>query len=159
VSPLEEQRRGRRIAMTPEEVDAFLREQRTCRVGVVTREGTPHVSPVWFGWDGEALWLYSLTRSRRWASLQANPRVSIVVDAGHDYFELHGVELLGDVEFVGEVPRIGKDNPELVEPERIFATKYFEGFGFVYDERHAWVRLRPRKLVSWDFRKLATLDL
>ena len=29
------QRRGRRIAMSPAEVDAFLREERTCRVGTI----------------------------------------------------------------------------------------------------------------------------
>lgn len=143
--------------MSAEEVDAFLRAQRTCRVGVVANGGVPHVSPLWFCWDGEALWLHSLTRSRRWAALQANPAVSVVVDSGHDYFELHGVELLGEVEVVGEVPRVGDENPELVEPERIFSTKYLDGMGIVYDGRHAWLRLRPRKLVSWDFRKLASL--
>jgi PPOX class probable F420-dependent enzyme len=154
VSEVQQQRRGRRIAMTTEEVDAFLREQRTCRVGTVGPGGRPHVSPLWFGWDGDALWLYSVTRSRRWADLQRNPAVSVVVDAGDGFFELCGVELIGDVEFVGESPRVGEENRELVEPEAMFATKYFEGGGFVYDGRHAWVRLRPAKVVSWDFRKI-----
>ena len=144
--------------MTAEEVDAFLGAARTCRVGVVAAGGVPHVSPLWFCWDGDALWLHSLTRSRRWAALRANPAVSVVVDAGHDYAELHGVELLGEVDVVGEVPRVGEEHPELVEPERIFATKYLGGGAFVYDGRHAWLRLRPRKLVSWDFRKLARLS-
>ena len=143
--------------MTTEEVDRFLRAERTCRVGVVAADGAPHVSPLWFCWDGGALWLHSLTRGRRWASLQTNPAVSVVVDAGHDYVELHGVELLGDVEVVGEIPRTGEANAELAEPERIFAMKYLGGGAFVYDGRHAWLRLRPRKLVSWDFRKLASL--
>jgi hypothetical protein len=156
VRPSDEQRRGRRIAMSAEEVDAFLAEQRTCRVGVVTTDGTPHVSALWFWWDGAALWLYSLTRSKRWQSLRSNPAVSVIVDAGHGYLELHGVELLGQVEVVGEVPRTGEPNAELVAPERAFSAKYFDG-GFVHDGRHAWLRLRPRKMVSWDFRKLSAL--
>lgn len=157
MSAPEQQRRARRIAMTPEEVDAFLRVQRTCRVGVVAAGNVPHVSALWFCWDGESMWLHSLTKSRRWAALQRNPAVSVVVDAGHDYFELHGVELIGEVEVVGEIPRIGEENPELDVPERIFSAKYHDGTGFTYDGRHAWMRLRPRKMVSWDFRKLATL--
>ena len=46
------QRRGRRIAMTPEECNAFLSTERTCRVGTVGANGLPHVSPLWFVWDG-----------------------------------------------------------------------------------------------------------
>ena len=47
------------------------------------------------------------------------------MDAGHDYTELRGVELRGRVEVVGEVPRRGLPVPELAEPERLFARKYF----------------------------------
>lgn len=99
-----EQRRGRRIMMTPEERDAFLLAQRTCRVATVGRDGAPHVGALWFCWDGRSLWLYSVTRSRRWAQLRRDPRVAVVVDDGEDYGELCGVELSGTVEFVGEAP-------------------------------------------------------
>jgi hypothetical protein len=27
----------------------------------------------------------------------------------------------------------------------------------IYDGRHAWLRITPAKIVSWDFRKLAAL--
>ncbi|MBN1092837.1 pyridoxamine 5'-phosphate oxidase family protein [Blastococcus sp. TML/M2B] len=86
------QRRGRRIAMSPDEVDAFLREERTCRVGTVGPDGAAHVSPLWFVWDGTALWLHSLVRAQRWADLQRDPRVTVLVDAGVEYTELRGVE-------------------------------------------------------------------
>src|SRR5580704_6575283 len=99
-----QQRRGRVIAMTAEELDAFLGEQRTCRFATTGPDG-PHVAPVWFVWDGQAIWVYSLTRSQRWANLSRDPRVAVVV----------------------------------------------------HDGRHAWLRVTPQKMVSWDFRKLATL--
>ena len=140
--------------MSDAEVDAFLRQARVCRVATASLDGEPHVSPLWFAWDGEALWLYSLTRSLRHAQLLRNPRVAVVVDAGHGYLELHGVELGGEVEVVGETPRSGAPDPRLEEPERIFAAKYLEGGDLVHDRRHAWLRLRPTRLVSWDFRKL-----
>ncbi|WP_306323231.1 MULTISPECIES: pyridoxamine 5'-phosphate oxidase family protein [unclassified Streptomyces] len=149
------QRRGRKIMMSPEERDAFLAEQRTCRVATVSADGTPHVSPLWFAWDGTSLWLYSLSRSRRWADLRADGRVAVVVDAGEDYGELRGVELSGHIEFVGESPRTGEPHPELDAPERLFAQKNFGMPEMVYDTRHAWARLTPTKITSWDFRKLS----
>ncbi|POX44531.1 pyridoxamine 5-phosphate oxidase [Streptomyces sp. Ru71] len=148
------QRRGRKIMMTPGELDEFLAEQRTCRLATVSADGSPHVSALWFLWDGTALWLYSVVRSRRWADLRRDPRVAVAVDTGEDYGELRGVELSGAVEVVGEVPRTGELCAELDAVETRFARKYFGLDMLPHDGRHAWLRLTPQKVVSWDFRKL-----
>jgi nitroimidazol reductase NimA-like FMN-containing flavoprotein (pyridoxamine 5'-phosphate oxidase superfamily) len=148
------QRRGRRIMMTPAELDEFLTTQRNCRVATVSAEGAPHVSTLWFVWDGTSMWLYSVVRSKRWTHLRRNPRIAVVVDTGEEYEELRGVELSGTAEFVGEVPRTGELRAELDVPETLFARKNFGIEEMPHDGRHAWIRLTPEKTVSWDFRKL-----
>jgi hypothetical protein len=45
----------------------------------------------------------------------------------------------------------------LAEPERLMAGRYFGSGAMIHDGRHAWLRVTPRKITSWDFRKLATL--
>ena len=152
--------------MSAEELSAFLDEQHTCRFATTGPDG-PHVAPVWFVWDGQAIWVYSLTRSQRWANVSRDPRVAVVVDDGHHYHELHGVEIEGQATVVGPVPRTGDEGPaELAEPERLMAAKYFGpasptasggGPDMTHDGRHAWLRITPLKRVSWDFRKLAAL--
>jgi len=152
-----QQRRGRVIAMNGEELTSFLGEQHTCRFATTGPDG-PHVAPVWFVWDGQAIWVYSLIRSQRWANVSRDPRVAVVVDDGHHYHELHGVEIEGQATVVGPVPRTGQENenaPELAEPERQMAAKYFGLPEMTHDGRHAWLRITPLKIVSWDFRKLA----
>ena len=138
--------------MTPEEVDAFLAEERTCRVATVGPSG-PHATPLWYAWHGGALWLTSVVRSQRWTDLQRDPRAAAVVDAGKSYDKLRGVELRGLVEVVGEVPRTGEPVPELDGPEQLMAERYLGGT-MVHDGRHAWLRLVPDKITSWDFRRL-----
>ena len=91
--------------------------------------------------------------SQRWTDLQRDGRVSVIVDAGTDFRELRGVELRGVAESVGEVPRTGAPVHELERPERLFADKYAGG-QMHHDGRHAWLRVTPRKVVSWDFRKI-----
>ena len=140
--------------MSPEERAAFFREERTCRLATVRADGT-HLSALWFVWDGDALWVTSIVKSQRWTDIERNPRVSVLVDSGHDFGELRGVELSGRAESVGEVPRIGEPNPELTAPEQLFADKY-SGGTFHHDGRHAWLRIVPEKIVSWDFRKMPT---
>src|SRR5688500_13223359 len=102
------QRRGTAIAMTEPERDAFLRAQPVCRVATVGAGGHPHVSALWFVWDGTALWLNSLVRSQRWTDLDRDSRLSVIVDdGGADFMRLRGVELKGSVQVVGETPRKG----------------------------------------------------
>ena len=149
------QRRGGKIAMSEEERDGFLTEERTCRVATVGGDGAPHVTPLWFVWDGDALWLTSIVRSQRWADLERDGRVSVVIDAGTDYMELRGVEISGVARPVGEVPRTGEPVAELETPERLFGDKYTGGQMF-HDGRHAWLKIVPDKIVSWDFRKIGS---
>jgi hypothetical protein len=165
---VKDQRRGRAIAMSSEEVDDFLRAEHTCRVATVGGDGQPHVAPLWFVWDGTALWLNSIVRSQRWTDLSRDPRIAVVVDAGTEFWELRGVEISGRVEVVGDVPRGSGPNPEpahpapahpeLADPERAFARKYAGTDEFVPDGRHAWLRIRPDKVTSWDFRKNPALQ-
>jgi PPOX class probable F420-dependent enzyme len=139
--------------MTEEERNDFLALQRTCRVASLNADGSPHLTPLWFVWDGASLWLTSLTRSQRWENLRRDGRIAVVVDAGDEFLELRGVELNGRATPVGEIPRTGEADAELEEPERLFAEKYAGG-RVHHDGRHAWVRITPDKIVSWDFRKI-----
>lgn len=139
------------------ERDAFLAAERTCRVATSGPDG-PHATPLWFVWHDRKLWLYSIVRSRRWADLQRDPRIGVVVDAGVDYLELRGVEVSGRAEIVGEVPRTGEAHDELAEVEAEFVRRYAGGATEMFhDGRHAWLRVTPDKITSWDFRKLAEL--
>jgi PPOX class probable F420-dependent enzyme len=151
---MEPQKRRLRMAMTPDEVDAFLTQAHLCRLATNSADGTPHISPLWFGWDGSALWFYSVVRTQRWTDVQRDPRAAVVVDDGHEFGELRGVELRGTLEVVGAAP-VSDDQPETAVAERLFADKYMGGT-MLHDGRHAWLRLTPAKLVSWDHRKLAS---
>jgi Pyridoxamine 5'-phosphate oxidase len=150
---MSEQKRGRKIAMSEAERDEFLRSERTCRMASVGVDGAPHVSALWFVWDGTALWLNSVVRSQRWVNVVRDTRIAALIDTGHEFNELRGVELIGAVEPIGEAPRTGEPNDELVAPEQMFGDKYAGG-KFFYDGGHAWLRMVPEKIVSWDFRKM-----
>jgi PPOX class probable F420-dependent enzyme len=150
---MQEQRRGRKIAMSRDELDEFLSTERTCRVATVGHDGSPHATPLWFVWDGTSLWLTSIVKSQRWTDLQRDSRVGVIVDAGTEYFELRGAELRGRAVPVGEAPRTGEPVAELDPVERLYADKYANG-QIHHDGRHAWLRITPDKVASWDFRKL-----
>lgn len=166
---MKEQKRGRKIAMSPEELDAHFGGQRTCTAATIGPDGSPHATALWFVWDGTAVWLYSITRAQRWADLVRDPRIALLVEAGDDYFELRGAEVRGRVEVVGPVPRTGEAHGAdpaveelLAAPERLWAAKYQGAAGanpppMVHDGAHAWLRVVPEKISSWDFRKIGSV--
>jgi hypothetical protein len=153
MTELRPQKRGRKIAMTDAERDEFLATERTCRVATIGPDG-PHATPLWYGWDGTHLWLYSIVKSQRWSDLVRDPRIGVTVDSGVEYLELRGVEITGTVEVVGAIPRTGEPDDALTAIEEQFAGKYMGGAQMFHDGRHGWLRVTPSKIVSWDFRKL-----
>ncbi len=129
------------------ERDAFLTEERVLRLATVDAQGWPAVVPVWFVWHDGAFWVWNLERARRTARLRAGTRCAFVVDGGRDYGELRGVAGRLDHAFVPD-----DEVPEAVR--RGFARRYFGVEEPVPPaDHHAWLRLDPVTLDSWDFRK------
>jgi PPOX class probable F420-dependent enzyme len=68
-------------SMTPEEYRAFLLERpRTAKLATVRADGRPHVAPVWFDLDGDALVFTTWHTTVKAANLRRDPRVSLCVD-------------------------------------------------------------------------------
>jgi nitroimidazol reductase NimA-like FMN-containing flavoprotein (pyridoxamine 5'-phosphate oxidase superfamily) len=135
------------LRMTPDELEDFLLRERTVRVGTVSADGEPHVAPLWYVWEDGTMYFNSLKRSRRGTDLQHGSRVSACIDAGHEYAELHGAILYGNLEPLTD-PALG---------ERIrkrFGEKYWGGIDIPEVKSHQWFVLRPDKVVSWDFKKI-----
>lgn len=142
--------------MTDDELDDFLGTARVVRLASLRGGGAPDVTPLWFVWIDGALWLSSLVPSQRWTNVVRDPRVAGVVDDGTDYGELRGVEVIGTAEPVGEQPRNGLPHDELPSVETAYARKYRVPDGQLYDGRHAWLKVTPLSVLSWDHRKIET---
>ena len=73
--------RGDKIGkMSKREMDDFLTEPWIARLACIKPDGSPFVVPVWYHWDGSAFWIVGRKKSR-WAEfLEADPRVSLVID-------------------------------------------------------------------------------
>jgi nitroimidazol reductase NimA-like FMN-containing flavoprotein (pyridoxamine 5'-phosphate oxidase superfamily) len=137
------------LSLTEEELEAFLGEQHTARVATVGPGGTPHVVPLWFVWHDGSLFLNSTLGNPTVENMARTGTASAVVDEGQTYDVLRGVVLTGRVE------RIDGDPPP--EVERAWSGKYLGGGELPYRrwKNRTWLRLKPERTASWDFRKIA----
>lgn len=142
--------------MTDAEVRAFLAApRRKLHVATVNRDGTPHLVPMYYVLeDGGAVGFWTYTRSQKIQNLRRDPRITVMAEDGEHYGELRGVQISG-------VARLSTDPAELLDiGERIFA-RYFgpldqtgrDGVAHAARKRTR-VTVEPRRVVSWDHRRL-----
>ncbi len=105
-------------AFTPAE-DAYLRSQPLMRFASASLGGRPDVAPVSFQLDGDDIVTggFDITHTVRYRNIQANPRVSVVVDdlASTDPWSPRGVRVIGTAVIEGgdESPRF-RISPEVI---------------------------------------------
>jgi PPOX class probable F420-dependent enzyme len=148
-----------RIAMSHDEIVAFLDEQRTLQVASIDHDGAPHLVAMWFAfWDDRvAFWTYA--KSQKVLNLRRDPRITVMVESGTTYGELRGVVIKGRA-------RIVEDHDEVLR----FGEKVYErywGAGApaldadavreavaVMGAKRVLVVVEPDHVMSWDHRKL-----
>ena len=80
-----------RIAMSPEEVQAFLAQEKTLTCATLGGDGWPHLMPLWYVVrDGEC-WAWTYGKSQKVRNLQREARCTLQVEAGESYDQLRGV--------------------------------------------------------------------
>jgi PPOX class probable F420-dependent enzyme len=137
------------LSLTPEELDEYLREQRTVRLATASADGRPHVVPLWFVWVDGTVFMNSTLGNVTIRNLRRNPTATGSIDDGDSYQELRGVLVQGTVEWA-------QDDPRLETVKQTWSNKYMAGGPVPYDRwrDRIWFRMSPAKLTSWDFRKI-----
>lgn len=74
-------------------VEERLRTEPIIWLATVRPDGRPHLVPVWFLWDGEAVLIFSRPNNQKIRNLRANPAVTLALEAangGEDVAILEG---------------------------------------------------------------------
>jgi len=143
------------IAMTDEEIDAYLHGRRTMNVASIGNDGRVHLVAMWYGFtvdDRPAFWTYG--RSQKIVNLRRDPSITCLVESGGTYAELKGVELVGTatiLESPDDVQAIGRSVYERYNGE--WSDAAAAGVAAMGAKRVV-VRIDVDKVVSWDHAKL-----
>ena len=147
------------IKMSAQEIERFLAEARVASVCTLGPDGWPHVTALWYVMrDGEP-WIYTYAKSQKVMNMKRDPRVTLLVESGHEYHELRGVMLKTHADVRHELDTVS----ELAED--VFA-KYQGAAGQSIDDttraalraqaaKRVAVRFHVEDTVSWDHSKLA----
>ena len=68
------------MEMSKEAIEAFLREKRVGVLGINRRDGSPQLVPIWYIYDGTAIWISSEKGQPKVRNIARDPRVTLCVD-------------------------------------------------------------------------------
>ncbi len=134
-------------------ISQMLDKPLIARMATADLKCQPHVVPVWFGWDGESLWISSFSNTRKVKELELNPKISVVVDLATAGGETKGVLFEGIAVLVKE-PR------EVVRSQSLWIyTRYLGKKGVQEQEPQSWIhdplnlviRLKPQFVHTWSY--------
>ncbi len=142
------------ITFSEAEVAQFLEEQRVANIATIGPTGLPHLVAMWYAVVDGDIWFETKAKSQKVVNLRRDPRISALVEAGHTYDTLRGVELEGTAEIIDD-------------PDAIWAVglSVWERYNGPYSEevkplvemmlhKRVAVKISADRVRTWDHRKL-----
>ncbi len=144
------------IQLSEDEQCGLIESERIVVVSTLGPRGWPHSMPLWYvPRDGE-IWIYTYAKSQKVRNLERDPRATLLLETGHEYGELRGVEIEAEAE-------IHRDSKTVFELAKDLTSRY--AGGAQVDEaaaealraqarKRVAVRFEPKRVATWDHRKL-----
>ena len=146
-----------RIKLTDGERRELLESERIVVVASLGPRGWPHLMPLWYVLRDGEVWIYTYAKSQKVRNLERSPRATLLVETGHAYGELRGVQIEADAE-------IHRDHETVYSVAEQLTLRYAQGIAAVEGDaksaleaqarKRVAVRFAPRRTASWDHRKL-----
>jgi len=144
-----------RIRLSPEEQQVFIEKQKSLQVATINRDGTPHLSTLWFAVvDGDIVF-ETYTKSQKIKNLERDSRIALLLEDGKVYEKLRGVAINGHAELHTDPEAVhsyalkvmARNNPD-ADIEML--SKAAEGMA----RKRTAVVVKAEKTISWDHTKL-----
>ncbi|OXR47450.1 hypothetical protein B7C42_00575 [Nocardia cerradoensis] len=142
------------IVMSETEITEFLERSRIMTLASLGKNGTPHLTAMWYGLvDGE-IWFETKGKSQKAVNLRRDPRVTVLVEAGDTYDQLRGVSIEGRAEIVEDPEALFKVGVSVWERYTGPYTEELRPMVEAMLNKRIAIRVVPERVRSWDHRKL-----
>lgn len=142
------------IVMSETEITEFLERSRIITLATLGKNGTPHLTAMWYGLvDGE-IWFETKGKSQKAVNVRRDPRVTVLVESGDTYDQLRGVSIEGRAEIVEDSEALFKVGVSVWERYTGPYTEELRPMVEAMLNKRVAIRVVPERVRSWDHRKL-----
>jgi PPOX class probable F420-dependent enzyme len=143
------------IAMSDQEVAAFLEQERVVVCASRGVRGWPHLMPLWYVLRGAQIWGWTYAKSQKARNLERDDRATLCVEAGDSYEELRGVMIEARAAIHSDTETVTDVGKEIFErySEAALGSEFLDVVRAQASKRVA-LQFMPVRVASWDHRKL-----
>ena len=143
------------VAMTETEMWDFIATQKSIQVCTLNKDGTPHLTVMWFAIKDKAIVLETFTKSQKIVNLKRNPNMAVLLEDGSEYNELRGVSINCKAELLDDYASVHALHVDVVVRNQPGVTPaQAEEFTREMSKKKTVILVKPEKVMSWDHRKL-----
>jgi PPOX class probable F420-dependent enzyme len=145
------------ITLTSDEQAELLDSERVVVVSSLGPRGWPHSMPMWFVVRDGEIWVWTYAKSQKVKNLERDPRATLLIETGHEYTELRGVQIEAEAELI-------RDPDQVFEYAKEMTVRYSEGIESVEGDaaaalqaqapKRVAIRFEAKRTATWDHRKL-----
>lgn len=145
------------IQLSAEEQLELLDVERVVNVSSHGPRGWPHSMPMWFTVRDGEIWVWTYGKSQKVRNLERDARCTLLIEAGHAYQELRGIEIEAEAEII-------RDTDRVLEFAKELTLRYAEGIDELGDDaaaaleaqapKRVAIHFKPVRTMTWDHRKL-----
>ena len=147
--------RREQIRMPKEELEQFIAEQKSLQVATINRDGTPHLSTLWFDIVEGDIVFETFTKSQKIKNLERDPRISCLLEDGLVYEKLRGVQINGTAELHSDPATVHlyargvmeRNNPEI-------PGEMLDAAAESMSTKRTAVIIKAEHIATWDHTKL-----
>ena len=146
--------RRNKIAMTTEELSAYLDEARNMSLCTIGKDGYPHVVAMSYMAKDGLIYMSSFKKAQKVVNAKRNPKVAVMVESGDAYSELKGVLIRGECEVIDEPEDVWQIMKEVRDFQGTTVTPTEDAALKERAKKRAVLKITPVKTSSWDHTKL-----
>jgi len=149
--------RREEIKLSDEEQLQLLESERVVVVASHGVRGWPHLMPLWYVVRDGRIWVWTYAKSQKVRNLERDARATLLVETGHEYGELRGVQIEAEA-------TIHRDFDTVLGFAKELTIRYAEGIESVEGDgveglkaqtpKRVAISFEPVRVASWDHRKL-----
>jgi len=123
---------------------SFLKKQRVGRLGTISEDGTVHLVPVCYAFDGKAIYIGTDANSKKVKNLKRNPSATLLVDVYYENWNrLKSLMIQGMAE-------IYEGSEEFAYGRRLLYRKYkqYKKMAPIEEGESVIIKLVPKKVIA-----------
>ena len=129
--------------------DEFLRKQKILHLATISKDGSPHIIPVWYLYSAKKIYIGTNTKTEKAKNVKSHEKVSFCVDTGIHAPKIFGVMGKGHAKLITNKTKVSKLAEKILL--RYFKTLNKKSAKEILDDTDCIIEIVPKEYSVWKY--------